>query len=99
MAYLIYARDFEGMDLKREEVREAHREHLRSMGDRLLASGALLDDEGKKIIGGVSLIDTEDRIEAEKFAYEDPYEKAGIRRKTVIIKWRKKWWSGKFLKD
>ncbi len=38
-------------------------------------------------IGGISLIDTEDRTEAEKFAYNDPYAKAGIRKETLILKW------------
>ncbi|MDF1678858.1 MAG: YciI family protein [Legionellaceae bacterium] len=99
MPYLIYAHDFDGMELKREQIREAHRKHLRSIGDKLLASGALLDDDGITVIGGISLIDTEDRAEAEKFAYEDPYETAGIRKETLILKWRQRWWDGKFLKS
>lgn len=99
MPYLIYACDFDDMDSQREQIREAHRDHLRSMGDKLLASGALLDDDGTTIIGGISLIDTEDRAEAEKFAYEDPYEKAGIRKETLILKWRQRWWNGNFLKS
>ncbi len=99
MPYLIYARDFDDMDSQREQIREAHREHLRSIGDKLLASGALLDDDGITVIGGISLIDTEDRAEAEKFAYEDPYGKAGIRKETLILKWRQRWWNGNFLKN
>lgn len=52
MPYLIYARDFDDMDSQREQIREVHREHLRSIGDKLLASGALLDDDGITVIGG-----------------------------------------------
>ncbi|KTC99043.1 YciI-like protein [Legionella geestiana] len=99
MPYLIYARDFDNMDAQREQIREAHREHLRSIGDKLLASGALLDDDGTTVIGGISLIDTEDRAEAEKFANDDPYGKAGIRKETLILKWRQRWWNGNFLKS
>lgn len=99
MPYLIYARDFNDMDAEREQIREAHREHLRSIGNKLLASGALLDDDGITIIGGISLIDTEDRTEAETFANEDPYGKAGIRKETVILKWRQRWWNGTFLQS
>lgn len=97
MPYLIYARDFENMDTRREEIRNEHRNHLRSIGDKLLASGALLDEDGKSIIGGISLIDTNDRIEAEKFAFDDPYEKAGIRKETLILRWRRRWWNGEFI--
>lgn len=99
MPYLIYARDFEGMDLQREQLRDAHRNHLRKMGARLLASGALLDQDGTTVIGGISLIDTDDYLEAMQFANDDPYQTAGIRKKTLILKWRKRWWEGEFWAD
>lgn len=97
MPYLIYARDFENMEVLREQIRDAHREHLRSIGDKLLVSGALLDEDGITVIGGLSLIDTDFRSEAEKFAYNDPYDKAGIRKETLILKWRQRWLNGVFL--
>jgi uncharacterized protein YciI len=100
MPYLIYARDFADMSKQREEIRAAHRIHLQSIGNKLLASGALLADDGQTVIGGISLIDTDtdDRLEAEKFAYDDPYEKAGIRKETLVLKWRKRWWDGAFFR-
>tara|TARA_R110000868_G_scaffold411409_1_gene703762 strand:- start:1984 stop:2310 length:327 start_codon:yes stop_codon:yes gene_type:complete len=94
--YLIYARDFENRDEAREHIREAHRDHLRSIGDKLLTAGALLDDDGN-VMGGISLIDTDDQAEAERFAYNDPYAKAGIRKETQVLRWRKRWWEGEFL--
>ncbi len=97
MPYLIYAIDHSGMDQQREAIRQAHREYLKSHGNKILASGALLSDDGKTVIGGISLLDTNDREEAEKFANDDPYAKAGIRAKTLIHKWRKRWWEGSFL--
>ncbi len=97
MPYLIYALDFKNKAKQREKIREAHRTHLRSMGKKLLASGALLDDDGQTVIGGISLIDTDDFAEAQKFAYDDPYAKAGIRKETQVLKWRKRWWEGEFL--
>ena len=96
MAFLIYAYDHEGMDKKRESIRQAHREHLSSVGNKLIASGALLDDD-KTIVGGISLLNVNSREEAEKFANEDPYVKAGIRKTTKIIMWRKRWFEGEFL--
>lgn len=99
MPYLIYALDLPGMEQKRESARQAHRDFLKSYGAKVLASGALLDEDGKTIIGGVSLVDTDSRVEAERFAYDDPYAKAGIRDQTSIHRWRKRWWSGLFLDD
>jgi len=96
MPYLIYAVDFPGMENKREECRQAHRDFLKSYGNLVLASGALLEEDGT-IIGGVSLLDTEDKTEAERFAYDDPYAKAGIRVKTIVQRWRRRWWEGVFL--
>jgi uncharacterized protein YciI len=99
MAYLIYAIDHPNRSEARENIREEHRKHLRSVGKKLLASGALLDDDGQTVIGGISLLDTDNYEEAKKFAIEDPYEKAGIRKKLKIIKWRKRWWDGCFLNE
>ena len=99
MAYLIYAIDLPDKNDIRETIRDQHRQHLRSVGKKLLASGALLDDDGLTVIGGISLLDTDDYNEAEKFALEDPYEKAGIRKRLKILKWRKRWWDGEFLNE
>ena len=85
------------MERKRETCREQHRAHLKSAGKMLLASGALLADDGVTIIGGISLLDTDSRAVAEKFAFKDPYEKNGIRKETKIIRWRKRWFNGDFL--
>lgn len=99
MAYLIYAIDHPGKNDIRENIREQHRQHLRSVGKKLLASGALLDEDGHTVIGGISLLDTDDYNEAKQFALEDPYEKAGVRKKLKILKWRKRWWDGDFLNE
>lgn len=97
MPYLIYAIDFPNKEQKREDVRQAHRDFLKSYHTKILASGALLGEDEKTIIGGISLLDTDSREEAEQFAYDDPYAKAGIRAQTSIHRWRKRWWNGFFL--
>ena len=96
MPYLILAHDHEGMEAKREEVREAHRKHLAAQGRKLLASGALLAVDGKTVVGGASLIDTDNYQEAARFEAEDPYAKAGIRARVEIVEWRLRWWLGQF---
>ncbi len=96
MAYLIIAFDHEGMEEQRERVRDGHRQHLAAQGKRLLASGALLAEDGATIVGGASLLGTDSREEAVRFEAEDPYAKAGIRREVRIVEWRLRWWLGAF---
>jgi uncharacterized protein YciI len=99
MPYLILAMDHAGKDELRESLRQQHRAHLKSAGARLLGSGALLDDEGKQVIGGLSILDSDDLDEANRFAFEDPYSTAGIRKDTRVIRWRRRWINGEFLGD
>lgn len=95
--FLIYANDFEGKE--RKGLRSAHREHIKSAGNKILASGTLLANDKITIIDGISLLDTESSKEAEKFAFEDPLEKAGIRKETLVLRWRSRWLDGKFWGD
>jgi len=53
-----------------------------------MESGAILANDKSTVIGGLTLLETESRREAEKFAFDDPFEQAGIRRKTTILRWR-----------
>ena len=99
MPYLIYAIDHEGKETIREELRQKHRDHLQSAGTKLLGSGALLSDDGQKIIGGLSILDTEDKDVAQAFADDDPYSIAGIRKQITVIKWRRRWLDGVFVAD
>ncbi|WP_430246560.1 YciI family protein (plasmid) [Neorhizobium sp. DAR64861/K0K2] len=96
MPYLIIAKDHLDRQDDRERIRDAHRSHLASIGKKLLASGALLADDGETIVGGASLLDTDDEEEARRFESEDPYAKAGIRAEVTIVRWRLRWWKGLF---
>lgn len=99
MPYLVYAIDYDEMDSTRESLREAHRAHLKSIGHKLLESGALLDDSGTKVIGGISIIDTDNQKEAESFTAEDPYSIADIRKETKVLRWHRQWINGEFQRD
>jgi uncharacterized protein len=55
----------------------------------LLAAGALIDDDGTGGNGGVLIVDTDSRAEAEKFINEDPFTKAGLFQKVTVTRWRK----------
>lgn len=99
MAYLILAYDHPGMEAAREAVRAAHRAHLASAGPRLLASGALLGDDGETVIGGASLLAADSYEEAVRFEAQDPYALAGLRKSVTVMPWRLRWWCGEFAAD
>ena len=99
MPYLILAEDRPGMDSERERVREAHRAHLAAAGEGLLASGAILAEDGVTVVGGASLLDTDDEAAARAFEADDPYAAAGIRAKVTVVRWRLRWWRGAFRAD
>jgi uncharacterized protein len=96
MPFLIIAEDHPGMEAEREGVREAHRAHLAAAGERLLLSGALLAGDGGTVVGGASLLDTDDEAEARAFEADDPYARAGIRAKVTVVRWRLRWRRGRF---
>ena len=97
MPYLIQTRDHIEINDRRETLRNEHRAHLADYGNLILASGAILADDGETIVGGMTILDTDDRAEAENFAASDPYATAGLHAHTMIVKWRKRWWDGGFL--
>jgi uncharacterized protein len=64
-----------------------HLAYLQTYIDRLVEAGPLLDCEGRPC-GSLLIIDVNDRAEAEGFAAEDPYAKAGLFESTIIRSWR-----------
>ena len=89
MPYAIQAQDKPGSDQVRAANRAAHLEYLTARKDKLLAAGALINDDGTGGNGGILLIDTDDRAEAERFIAEDPFTKAGLFAKVTVTRWRK----------
>jgi uncharacterized protein YciI len=87
--YVIQTVDKPGASQVRSATRPAHLEYLTARKDKLLAAGALIDDDGSGGHGGVLIIDTDDRAEAERFAADDPFTKAGLFQKVTITRWRK----------
>lgn len=89
MPYAIRTQDKAGSSQVRADNRAAHIEYLTKNKHLLLAAGALIDDDGTGGNGGILIIDTDDRKEAEKFINEDPFTKAGLFEKVTITRWRK----------
>jgi len=96
MPYLIQTSDDLEKTELRETLRQAHRDHLAAHAALILASGAILEDDGVSIVGGMTLLDTDDRATARQFADDDPYAQAGLHKHTMVVRWRRRWWEGTF---
>lgn len=73
----------------RLQVRDEHLAYLDANKGKLLAAGAKVDDEGQGGYGGLIVVDTEDRAEAEAFIQNDPFTKAGLFAGIEVVRWRK----------
>jgi uncharacterized protein YciI len=89
MPYLIHSKDKPGQSALRDQVRPTHIDYLKTKIDKILAGGALLADDGGGAHGSVIIYDTEDRAEAEEFAANDPFTKAGLFESVTVTRWRK----------
>lgn len=89
MPYAIQTLDKAGAADVRAAARPAHLEYLVKNQSLLLAAGALIDDDGTGGNGGILLIDTDSREEAERFIAEDPFTKAGLFERVTVTRWRK----------
>lgn len=89
MPYAIITTDKPNSAELRTKTREKHIEYLTAHVDKLLAAGALTADDGTGGHGGILIVDTDDRKEAEAFIAGDPFTKAGLFAKVTVTRWRK----------
>lgn len=88
MAYMIETFDDPERAHLRQEKLQDHLAFLEENKDRLLACGAKMDDELTAGDGGLYILDTDSRAEAEEFIAQDPFSVAGLFRQVVIQRWR-----------
>ena len=72
----------------------AHLEDLRGYTARILAAGGFLNDDGSVAKGGMIVLDTDSRAEAEALIANDPFTLAGVFEKVEIQRWRKVFYNG-----
>ncbi len=89
MPYVIQTRDKPDRAHLRTETRAEHLDYLRANANKLLAAGAVINDDGSGGHGGVIIVDTDDRDEAEAFIANDPFTKAGLFESVTVTRWRK----------
>lgn len=71
----------------RKKTRDDHLAYLRSTGVVVKFGGALLDENGQPE-GSLLVIACESQAEAEAFANQDPYAKAGLFSSVAVKPWR-----------
>lgn len=94
MPYLIKTTDKAGSAELRAKTRAAHLNYLAPWTPRLLAAGGFLEDNGEVGNGGMIIVDTEDRKEAESLLFNDPYYLADLFESYEIRRWRKVFFDG-----
>lgn len=97
MPYVIVTTDKPDSLALREQVRAEHIDYLTRHKARLLAAGAQIDDDGRGGRGGVIILDTDDRAEAEAFIQGDPFTAAGLFESVQVTRWRKAFFAGERL--
>lgn len=77
-AFFVYGRDRPGsFDLKMS-LNEEHWQFMDRYGDRLIARGPTLTDDGEATTGSLHIVGLPDVRAAREFAYEEPYLQAGV---------------------
>ena len=89
MFFIVLTTDKPDSAQLRADNRAEHLAYLESLGDKLIAGGATLSDDGEAPTGSFLLIDVEDRAAAEAFAAGDPFTRVGLFASVEIRRWRK----------
>jgi len=89
MPYMIQTVDKPHHQALRLKVRSEHLAFLEERKHLLLAAGARLVEGGDDALGGLYILDVEDRAEAERFIAADPFTQAGLFTDIIITRWRK----------
>jgi hypothetical protein len=97
MPFSIIFFDEPGKQVQRKALRDAHIEYMKANAHRVLASGALLDDSGEVANGGLIILDTDSRADAETFVRDDPFKAGGVYGQTHVLRWRKAFFGGECL--
>jgi uncharacterized protein YciI len=94
MPYVIETWDKPDSQAIRAQHRPAHLGFLAEHATKLLACGAKLHDDGSDMGGGIYVLDTEDRAEAEAFIAADPFTTAQLFERVSITRQRRAYVGG-----
>ena len=83
--FLINARDKANSSELRLATRQAHLEFAKEASHKIAMAGPVLSEDGETMCGSTFVIEFETMAEAQAWAADDPYAKAGLFERTEII--------------
>ena len=93
MLYMVYGVDGPDADRIRAENREAHFAYLKAHEDILVLGGATLADESDARTGSLLVINVPSRADADAFASNEPFNKAGLFSSHTVSRMRRGQWN------
>ena len=87
MLVALIARDKPNALETRMENRPLHVDYLKASGDTVFQAGPLLVDE--KMAGSLIILNVDTMTQAQDWASNDPYAKAGLFASVELIEWNK----------
>lgn len=87
MLYAMIAKDAPGTAQLRTDTRPVHLDHLKSLGDKLVFAGALLD-ANEQPEGSLVILEAETLADARAMAEADPFVSAGVFGSFEVVRWR-----------
>ena len=93
MLYLIYGVDGPGAAAIRAAHREAHFAYLETHRDILVLGGATLANDGVARTGSVLIINVPTGADADAFARDEPFRKAGLFAQHTVTRMRRGQWN------
>jgi uncharacterized protein len=86
--YFIYCRDEPGTEALLEEHAEAHWSFMDGYADVMIARGPTTDPAGEIHTGSMHMVDLPNSEAANRFAFEEPYYRAGAYGEVLKRRWR-----------
>ena len=88
MLFAIFCTDKPNASEIRAATREAHLDYVRGVIDRVITAGPTQTDDLSGMNGSLLIMDFSDKSQAEDFAANDPYAKAGLFESVTIRPWK-----------
>ena len=89
MEYFVYGRDApRGSALRTDELGEAHWSYMDGYASAMIARGPTLTPDRLTATGSMHIVDLPDAAAAQRFAFEEPYYRAGVFCEVLLRRWR-----------
>jgi uncharacterized protein len=89
MLWVLSLIDKPGSKEMRAKNQEAHTAYLKKVDHQCFSTGPLQSDDGSALIGSLWIISANSRAEAQAFADNEPFFRAGVFQSYTITRWRR----------